>query len=829
MCFLPPLRPLFIVRYNSAVRDSVLPHLVTPTKSGPSLRVWRQYSDYRNAGVAAERAIAAIGGSGNAIGATGFNWLAASGSGSSDEEEALYGYPRGSGGLSMGASSQRAEQQQQQSELNRVATAGGLPRQGDDSPSGHSGRIRSRPMPTIVAPDSGSSARADGGTASGERSRDIRGRVEPRARVGGGRAASGGAGERGQAWVSQALEMEVLQATVAATVAAVAQETLTDSMCSGFSDSASSSNINSGGGGSGGGRKNSSNQSNASTAGTTGTNGDGRAEIALPLAGSRSPAARSLARPTLREVDSRSDDGDDHAGVRDRRHRPPLGGASSSDNSSEGGFEGSLPLAGGRSPLSSSPIIPGRYEPDSFGMESLDGSQKGSSKTGVAENDVDKYSDIDDDGNNNERFVGSLPLASSRSPPRAPTPLPGRRELDSVSDNDENVISNQEKGAVPVCSAQQQAPFSSPRVTVSPRHDQPRRDKTRRGDGPESYCMRSTRHQASLSPTHMMVSPRRDRPRGDRTRRGDDPEHHPRAAAAAATTAPRARRSFSEASSPPLDLLSLLSGSLSGGRSGGASQKAPAQRRSGGSGSSGGGGGGAVENISVTRDRTSFSSCYETADFDFSGPDSVVRRGEGRKTALGEVAEGTKTAHPPLTSAGRIASRKREKRASRRTNQHQSARHVASYIVKTTMGRSRQQGKDGRWVAGKAVGARVVAPAAAEAAVGESDEGVCGLRSTHFAPGYLGVAWPDPVDSKAATRASAEAQARILMKLERAAAKKLRELEERTRRTRQEMTDRRKRRCVCLSAWIRVFVELWLGGQGQRNGGHWYMFPPLCT
>lgn len=95
--------------------------------------------------------------------------------------------------------------------------------------------------------------------------------------------------------------------------------------------------------------------------------------------------------------------------------------------------------------------------------------------------------------------------------------------------------------------------------------------------------------------------------------------------------------------------------------------------------------------------------------------------------------------------------------------------------------------------------------ATAAEARGSEDMTCAGLRSTHFAPGYLGVAWPDPLAGGAeAARQSTEARARILTRLEEAAARKLAELEERTQRARGEMSERRKRRWeVFVFAWTR--------------------------
>eukprot|EP00904_Undaria_pinnatifida_P005615 jgi/Undpi1/2183/HiC_scaffold_12.g05569.m1 len=80
--------------------------------------------------------------------------------------------------------------------------------------------------------------------------------------------------------------------------------------------------------------------------------------------------------------------------------------------------------------------------------------------------------------------------------------------------------------------------------------------------------------------------------------------------------------------------------------------------------------------------------------------------------------------------------------------------------------------------------------------VAEAEAGVAGLRSTHFAPGYLGVAWPDPGGRGRGTgsRNPSVARAGILTKLEEAARRKMVEVEERARRARRERAHRLKRR-----------------------------------
>lgn len=84
-------------------------------------------------------------------------------------------------------------------------------------------------------------------------------------------------------------------------------------------------------------------------------------------------------------------------------------------------------------------------------------------------------------------------------------------------------------------------------------------------------------------------------------------------------------------------------------------------------------------------------------------------------------------------------------------------------------------------------------------------EAVSGLRSTHFAPGYLGVAWPDPFHIGAN---ALDSRARIMSNSEERAAQKVAYVEERANRARRNRMERLKRRCgsVAVAARTLVFI-----------------------
>lgn len=101
----------------------------------------------------------------------------------------------------------------------------------------------------------------------------------------------------------------------------------------------------------------------------------------------------------------------------------------------------------------------------------------------------------------------------------------------------------------------------------------------------------------------------------------------------------------------------------------------------------------------------------------------------------------------------------------------------------------------GRWAGGTTT---VVAGTAtgdgAAAAAAVSEEPAPGLRATHFAPGYVGVAWPDPLEAGAATRHLMATRERLLAKLEDASARKIADVEGKSLRARRERAERVKRR-----------------------------------
>ncbi|CAM9497473.1 unnamed protein product, partial [Laminaria digitata] len=160
--------------------------------------------------------------------------------------------------------------------------------------------------------------------------------------------------------------MEILRATVAATVAEVAAETYT------------TSGRNSGGGGF------SARSSSTAMDSLSHFERDGRPRMSLPMAGSRSPpravtaAAAATAFPGRREPETEDDSaGAGPSEVRGRRTRPEdndndSGSGSrersrSSSSSSSEGFVGGLPLAGSRSPPAHRVVVaPGRREPEYY-------------------------------------------------------------------------------------------------------------------------------------------------------------------------------------------------------------------------------------------------------------------------------------------------------------------------------------------------------------------------------------------------------------------------------------------------------------------------------
>lgn len=119
--------------------------------------------------------------------------------------------------------------------------------------------------------------------------------------------------------------------------------------------------------------------------------------------------------------------------------------------------------------------------------------------------------------------------------------------------------------------------------------------------------------------------------------------------------------------------------------------------------------------------------------------------------------------------------------------------------VKTNQPRQVQSQQKNRQQQRKTIGKRLTVVRDPPAAV---DTGPPGLRSTHFAPGYLGVAWPDPLESVAGRggvrgRDSGAMRTRILARLEEAAARKVADVEEKARKAQRDRVEKLRRRQVC--------------------------------
>ncbi|CAM9449777.1 unnamed protein product, partial [Ascophyllum nodosum] len=264
--------------------------------------------------------------------------------------------------------------------------------------------------------------------------------------------------------------LEALRARVAATVAEVAAET--DSVQEGFRAASRSS---------------SSVLGETSTFASILTAGAGAGASQFPVAGSRSsPPLPPTSRTALSH---REPDSPDNGAIEPPRSpfdtrecggrkgaRKERTATSTADTSSEGGFTGSLPLAGSRSP---SPW-PTRSLPGRRGVDSSDDDTTGvtgarhphrgrhihrpreTGATKAAAAAMDTSSEVEpprspldtqeregrregrnertttstEDTSSEEGFTGPFPLAGSRSPSPSPTgSLPGRRKVDSSGDD----------------------------------------------------------------------------------------------------------------------------------------------------------------------------------------------------------------------------------------------------------------------------------------------------------------------------------------------------------------------------------------------------------
>lgn len=633
------------------------------------------------------------------IGTAAERWLAESFSTTSQSDDALEGYPKGGGGG--GINVDRSEQahglledgedvDEELEVYTRRRGGNNMANNIDDNISSSSslGTASSSEFdfssvnPLTVGDIWGSSKEQSGadagGTAGGIAGGTARGNAVD-VRVAGGKGRARDAGVRDGEDLSSsssaamstpgreaALRLEALTATVAATVAEVAAETYTGSALEGFNTSTSGSR-------------------------PTTTSGGGNPLGGLPLAGSKSPPPRAPApgrRP--RETDS-SGEGFATAAAAAGASRPVamMRRVSTADTCSSGDrFVGWLPLAGSRSP----PVVrlPGRREPDSSGVESLDAG------------------------------------------PPPPPPIAAR-----VDD----------------------------RAMLPPRNKSPGRGRRRRrrggGDGVRGGAIPSV-------PATVPVF-------------------------AGAAAAAGAGASLSVASSAPLDLSLVVSGERSrmGGATGGMQQRQRQRQHDAAEYAED-----EQEALLLSRGRRSQSenSWWEKENSNSSDDDDdpaggvppapvdanrrgargkgAVVRGGGAPQQEGEVGFGVR--RNANNSAARrsapgmfpVAACPPVHRAGGAKPKHPGERWL---------------GADGRWTsAARAVEAVETGP---------------GLRPTHFAPGYVGVAWPDPTGGDGGAPGSSRARARILTKLEEAASRKLADIEERAHRARRERSDRTKRRC----------------------------------
>lgn len=667
----------------------------------------------------------------------GFGQLAPSFSGPLDEDEGLEGYPMGSDLPALDSASLGGPEECS----GRVANLRNVPWRDHTNPfAGDGSDSCSTPLSVPQCAVSGCPVATDDGIAGGDQGGGGGGGRRRRARGSGVTAINGGIGSRtelgrrvltgGTARDRERSRLESLRATVAVTVAAVAQETLSESLRSGFNGSSSTSETTTSG----------TSNNPTSRFGTAWTMG-----LGFPLSGSRSPPPAS---PLPVRSAASYFEGVASQSVRNRSAERDGVTSSSSDE----GFDGSLALAGPRSPAPSFPLRGGR-ETNSSDGESLDRTRGMGRQRGVAERKGSNTSG----STSGHGFMGSLPLAGSRSPPASP--LPGRRSPDAASCYSTSEAKEEEKENVNTNSRSPSQQSLSTAVFPSPTP------------------------QASLTTPRAAVSPKRQQRRHKR-RSGHQERHRalPQAGttqmtAAAIAGGPRAEWLFSEASSAPLDLLSTLCESPAAG--GTKLRHASTQSREGAKGKQ-----------ERTRGRASISSSWKTANSP-SPMHGATKRGQSERGHAEEaVRPGVTSSTPADAGDGRRGGGDTRRKPRGFTKTPNVGDRVASAKFRKTVGGWRRE-KGGHWVA--SAGSVTARPPAGEAHVRE-----CGLRSTHFAPGYLGVAWPDPLDSGAAAQDSAEAYERILARLEDAASRKLCEVEERTQRARRELADRRKRRCATI-------------------------------
>lgn len=378
--------------------------------------------------------------------------------------------------------------------------------------------------------------------------------------------------------------------------------------------------------------------------------------------------------------------------------------------------------------------------------------------------------------------LGGLPLAGSRSPPPG-APAPGRRrETDSSDDRfaaaaGARSMAMRRRSTADTCSSDRLtgwlplAGSRSPPAVRLPGRREPDSSGIESLDVGPPPPPRTRAERATSPPRNKSARRgRRQRRRGEGLRGRAIPPVVP--VFAAAVGAASAESSLlSVTSSAPLDLSSAVSGERGGidGAAGGLHRQRDADY--------------AEEEVLLLRTRTqSEGSGWEKRDTSSDDDPAVAPRASGGADRKGSRGKGARVT--PHREGGVGFRGRRNDNAARRSTPGMFAVTAgpAAYRMGATgkLPGERWRGADGR---------RTSAARAAEAV-----EAGPGLRSTHFAPGYVGVAWPDPLEEGGAAKGSSVARARLLTKLEDAASRKLADIEERGHRARRERSDRTKRR-----------------------------------
>eukprot|EP00752_Nemacystus_decipiens_P007832 g6997.t1 len=429
------------------------------------------------------------------------------------------------------------------------------------------------------------------------------------------------------------------------------------------------------------------------------------------------------------------------------------------DDSSSRNPVGGLPIAGSRSPKAATATAtaasrPGQRELDS---ESNEGRQDQSSppRRSIA-------------GSSSEGFAGGLPLAGSRSPPAARRRPPGRREPDSSD----------------VGSSDFQPPAAGVAVTrsKSPRRAGRRRRRRRPQDGElqqqQQQSLPAERTAAapgaapldSLSPHgpgfHPAGSGDGNRGSTSRGRRQRDDEY--RAEGRLLRSHNRSEVSWWEKENTSSD----------------GDEEEPERGADG------------------------YDSSRGDREREPRGR-SQQRQQPGRAgRALLEIAPRPGGRRQPKPAVSAVEARKKQ---SRRCGAKNTRQRPSPPVV------WRRMDGGGQWAGGTTtvVGGAATGTAAAAAAAAPEEPGP-GLRATHFAPGYVGVAWPDPLEEGATTRHLMAARERLLAKLEEASARKIAGVEGKSLRARRERAERVKRRNLLLEKQVRREIRDSIEEQERR-------------